>query len=338
MKETSYNILNEHAKQGVLSSSGIASGVMPSGGKAIVKDYDLFDKSAKIAVPIDIYLSSAENLTPKSDEASKKVLHNFKMLLMACGLEERLCGKLLDAAGNGLVQDGNINLDAFSYALGQSIDFGFTQYPEKIAFFGSSGVGKTTAIAKFAFYAKATLGKKTALVTLDSYKISGARQLGRIGEILDLPVYLARSSKDLILTLKELKQMDLILIDTAGCNVQELDRVHQISSWMDNYNVTQSAKSAFIKKILLLPAGSNVFDLRKMVQEFSGLTLSGLGITKADETCYFGPCLNTVLQHDFPVNFVTSGQNMDGGIETEKDGLVNKVVNLLFRANNMQVN
>jgi flagellar biosynthesis protein FlhF len=150
---------------------------------------------------------------------------------------------------------------------------------------------------------------------------------------LDLPVYLARSSKDLILTLKELTRMDLILIDTVGCNMQELDRVHQNSSWMDNYNATQSAKSAFIKKILLVPAGGNIFDLRKMVQEFSELKLNGLGITKTDETCYFGPCLNTVLQQAMPLNFVTSGQSMDEGIEIEKNGLANKVVNLLFRAN-----
>ena len=338
MKEATYNILSEHTKQGILSGAGGVFDVTPRGGKMVVKDYNLFDKSPKIAVPIDIYLSSTENLTQKSDEASKKVLNNFKVLLTACGLEERICKKLMDTAGNGLVKGGNINLDAFSYALEQSINLGFAECPEKIAFFGSSGVGKTTAIAKFAFYAKTKLGKKTALITLDSYKASGARHLGRIGEILDLPVYLVRSSKDLILTLKELARMDLILIDTVGCNVQELDRVHQISSWIDNYNATQSVKSTLVKKILLLPAGGNIFDLRKMVQEFSELKLSGLGITKTDETCYFGPCLNTVLQHALPLNFVTSGQSMDEGIEIEQSGLANKVVNLLFRANNMQVN
>ena len=340
MKHTTHDILTGRNAKAILTSHD----AMPGEKKVVVKDCNLLEKTPKVAVPVDIYLNTkntaltnlsaiARNAKAETamGAASKKVLHNFRLLLMAYGLEERICNKLLDTAGGNLVKDGNINLDAFSDALGQFVNFGFNEFPEKIAFFGSSGVGKTTAMAKFAYFAKEKLGKNTALVTLDSYKISGARHLGRIGEVLDLPVYLARSSKDLILTLNDLKQMDLVLIDTAGCNVQEMDKVHQVSSWMDNYDATQSEKSASIKKVLLLPAGSNVFDLRKMVQEFSELKLSGLGITKADETCYFGPCLNTVLQNTLSLNFVTSGQSMDEGIEVGRDALSKKVVNLLFR-------
>lgn len=340
-----YNTSNGYAEAGIFSGSES----ILTGNKVVVKDYDLFNRASKDVVKNAVTTTTsaaakeykeyaAENSAPKPDEASKKVLHNFKVLLTACGLEERFSNRLLGMAGTGLLKNGNINLDVFSNVLEQSADFGFGEYPEKIAFFGSSGVGKTTAMAKFALFAKTKLGKKTALITLDNYKISGARHLGRIGEVLKLPVYLVRSSKDLILTLRDLKRTDLILIDTIGCNVQEFDRVRPLSSWMDNYNALQSAKSALIKKVLLLPASSNVFDLRRMVQTFSELKLSGLGITKTDETCYFGPCLNTILQHTLPLNFVTSGQNMESGIETEKKELIKKVVNLLFQANNMQVN
>ncbi|MDR2337556.1 MAG: hypothetical protein LBE20_02775 [Deltaproteobacteria bacterium] len=289
--------------------------------KDIIKDCDLFSATASSVT------------RPTTSPQTQQVLSNFKTLLQACGLEGRFCNTLLERNTAELTFNGNINLDIFAKILGEYIQYGydFKNYPEKIAFLGRTGVGKTTTIAKFAQLAQSQFGKKVALITLDNQKIFSARYLGQIGETLDLPVYLVRSTKDLILTLNDLQKYNLILIDTVGCSNQNTDDFRQNNDWLESYNALQTMRSAKIKKLLLLPASNNVFDLKKTIQTFSEFKLNGLGITKTDETCYFGPCVNAVLQHNLPLNFITSGADIFKNLEIAKEIIAKLVVRLLFQ-------
>jgi flagellar biosynthesis protein FlhF len=289
--------------------------------KAIIKDCDLFNVTA----------AATTKSTPELQ--SQNVLNNFKTLLQACGLEGRFCNSLLEHNAEQLTFNGNINLDIFAKILGEYIQYGynFKNYPEKIAFLGASGVGKTATIAKFANLAKTQFGKKVALITLDNQKLFNARHLGQVGEMLDVPAYLVRNAKDLILTFNELHNFNLILIDTVGCSNQQIDIFRQNNNLLEHYNTTQLTGKAKIKKILLLPAGNNVFDLKKTIQTFSEFKLSGLGITKTDETCYFGPCVNAILQHNLPLNLITGGLDIFNNLEINSEVIAKEVVKLLFQ-------
>ncbi len=272
-----------------------------------------------------------EDVISKKKKTENPVLKNFKALLQASGLEDRFCELLIKNNEDDLIHNENINLDAFAKILARHITYGYKwrAEPEKIAFFGTSGVGKTTTIAKFAYQAKLA-GKNVAMITLDNHKMDGARQLGKFGEILNIPVHLVRGTRDLILTFKDLQNFNLILLDTTGYNAQEIEQIMKMGDTLNHYNFMRASQAEQIKKILLLPASANVYDLKKTINTFSILKLEGLGITKTNETCYFGPCINTLLQHKLPLHFVTSDRELTSSLTINEDKLSKQIINLLF--------
>ena len=92
------------------------------------------------------------------------------------------------------------------------------QKPRVVFFIGPTGVGKTTTIAKIASRFKVEKGKKVALFTADTYRIAAAEQLRTYANILDTPLKIVYSPKELNeeLTKAQEEEFDLVLVDTAG--------------------------------------------------------------------------------------------------------------------------
>src|SRR5690606_26350105 len=83
-----------------------------------------------------------------------------------------------------------------------------------VALVGPTGVGKTTTIAKLAANFRLRDNIKMGLVTVDTYRIAAVEQLRTYAEIIDLPMQVVSTPKEMQQALDEMVGLDLVLIDT----------------------------------------------------------------------------------------------------------------------------
>ena len=172
-----------------------------------------------------------------------------------------------------------------------------------VALVGPTGVGKTTSVAKLAARYLLRHGPRSvALITADDQRIGAHEQLKIYGQILDIPVRVARDHATLQAALSELRAHRLILIDTAGMSQRDVRLAEQLSM--------VRAGSAAVKLYLVLAANAQIAALEETVAAFSTTALQGAIITKADETSSFGGVLSVLSSHGLPVAYVSEGQRV----------------------------
>ncbi len=172
------------------------------------------------------------------------------------------------------------------------------------ALVGPTGVGKTTTVAKIA--ARCTLkhgASNIALITTDSYRIGAHDQLRIYGKILGVPVYSVKDEDDLQLTLSDLGNRFLVLIDTVGMSQRDKRLTEQIA--------LLAGRSSQVERILLVSAtaqGSTLDDVVRCYQQGGGL--AGAILTKLDEAMSLGTALDVIIRHKLPLHYVTNGQRV----------------------------
>lgn len=169
------------------------------------------------------------------------------------------------------------------------------------ALIGPTGVGKTTTVAKIAARCALTHGAQSvALLTTDSYRIGAHDQLRIYGRILGVPVHDVKDETDLELTLADLSDRHLILIDTVGMG----QRDQRIGEQLALFNLDS------ISTLLLLSANAQPSTLDDVARRYRNKHLAGCILTKLDETMAFGGCLDVAIRHRLALHFVTNGQRV----------------------------
>ena len=181
----------------------------------------------------------------------------------------------------------------------------------KILFFiGPTGVGKTTTIAKIASKFSVEQKKRIALLTTDTYRIAAAEQLRTYANILDVPFRVIYSLEEMHTALRDFKQYDYILIDTAGHSHQNEEQKNVMKDYLD------SVEEEMEKEVLLVVSATTKYkDLISIADTYSDMTEYKLIFTKLDETLTLGNLLNLRLHTGAAMSYVTCGQNVPDDIE-----------------------
>lgn len=170
------------------------------------------------------------------------------------------------------------------------------------ALVGPTGVGKTTTTAKLAARCVVRYGPdKIALLTTDGYRIGAHEQLRIYGRILGVPVHVVRDGDDLRHTLADLRDKHMVLIDTVG--MSQRDR-------MVAEQAAMLAHAGEVNRLLLLNATSRGDTLDDVVSAYSGDDLSGVILSKVDETASIAPALDVVIRHGLLLCYVANGQRV----------------------------
>jgi len=181
--------------------------------------------------------------------------------------------------------------------------------PKVVFFVGPTGVGKTTTIAKIASKFGVEEKKKVALLTADTYRIAAAEQLRTYANILEDPFRVIYSADEARTALKDFKDYDYILVDTAGHS-------HHNETQKENINdlIHCLGDSAEQEVYLVLSATMKYRDLVSIADTYSTLTSYKLIFTKLDETTTLGNLLNLKLHTGASLSYVTYGQNVPDDI------------------------
>lgn len=173
-----------------------------------------------------------------------------------------------------------------------------------VALVGPTGVGKTTSLAKLAARFAAHHGaENVALITTDHYRIGAYEQLATYGKIMGCPVKQAHDLAELEQILYQFRNRKLVLIDTAGMGQRDMRLYQQLDNLTANSRIP-------IRSYLVLSATGQRRVLQDAVNHFKRIPLSGVVLTKLDESVSLAGALSVLIQNGLPLSYVTDGQRV----------------------------
>lgn len=175
-----------------------------------------------------------------------------------------------------------------------------------VALVGPTGVGKTTTIAKLAANFRLREKCRVGLITVDTYRIAAVEQLRTYADIIDLPMEIVATPREMHQAVARMGDMDLILMDTAGRSPRDEVKIQELKSML--------AEAAPDEVHLVLSSVASAATLAKTAEQFATVGTSALILTKLDEALSLGNLLPLVQASHLPLSYLTHGQNVPDDI------------------------
>jgi len=175
-----------------------------------------------------------------------------------------------------------------------------------ILLLGLYGSGKTTTSSKLGNYF-AKRGFKVALVGLDVHRPAASEQLKQLAEKHKLNYFVDMSEKNPIKIWKkyekQLKDYNLIIVDTAGRHTLDEELIKEIKSIDKEVKPTE--------RILVIPADIGQAAKTQSQQFKDSVDISGVIITRMDSTAKAGGALTACAETHSGVYFIGSGEKVN---------------------------
>jgi len=175
-----------------------------------------------------------------------------------------------------------------------------------VALVGPTGVGKTTTIAKLAANFRLRDKKRVGLITVDTFRIAAVEQLRTYADIIDLPMHVVSTPREMRDAVNSLSSMDLVLLDTAGRSPHDDVKIQELKSFL--------VEAAADEVHLVLSATAGASSLEKMARQFGQVGTTHLLLTKLDEASSLGNLLPLVRTSKLPLSYLTDGQSVPDDI------------------------
>ena len=177
-----------------------------------------------------------------------------------------------------------------------------------VALVGPTGVGKTTTIAKLAANHRLKKRQSVGLITVDTYRIAAIEQLRTYADIIDLPMQVVSTPREMREAVHRLSGLDLILMDTAGRSPRDEIKIQELKAFLTEAGADEVH--------LVLSSGAGSKTLQQTARQFAAVGTTALILTKLDESTALGNLLPLFQSSGLPVSYLTNGQNVPDDIET----------------------
>lgn len=174
--------------------------------------------------------------------------------------------------------------------------------PRIIALVGATGVGKTTTAAKLAAWYSLRQGKNVALLSMDCYRVGATDQLRTYAKIMRLPCEVVLRQQDMQSAIARHTGADIIIIDTAGKSPYDATHITELQEWF--------SPCGDMEPHLVLSATTKKEDLHTAIKAYADLSVSGLILTKLDETRAYAALCQQVVASSLPVSYLCTGQRV----------------------------
>ncbi len=183
---------------------------------------------------------------------------------------------------------------------------GIRRSTQVVHFVGPTGVGKTTTIAKLAAEQTLKAGRKVGFITSDTYRIAAVDQLRTYATILNVPLEVVFSPSEVSRAFRQLKEKDLVFMDTAGRNFRNELYVSEVNSLLQSGNESET--------YLVLSLTGKFSDMSAVAEQFAVYGVERVLFTKQDETNAYGAILNLALEKGLKPTYVAYGQTVPDDI------------------------
>jgi flagellar biosynthesis protein FlhF len=175
------------------------------------------------------------------------------------------------------------------------------------ALVGPTGVGKTTTIAKLAANFRLKEKRRVGLITVDTYRIAAVEQLRTYADIIDLPMHVVSTPREMRETVERMSHLDLILLDTAGRSPKDEVRLQELKAFL--------TEAAADEVHLVLSSMTGARTLEQTAEQFATVGATSLILTKLDEVESPGNVLPVLRSSGLPLSYLTDGQNVPDDIQ-----------------------
>lgn len=311
---------NEQAKRSALETTEQLEARISSIASLLEKQI-VEQRQAKVAAVAATKEDSENQKANETEETSEKDNNNMDCLkliynqLINNEVDEKYINQMISEIEPTIKKDGSVeNILSGIYQkivlkLGKTEVLGIAHGKPKFVFFiGPTGVGKTTTIAKLASKLKIDRKLNVALFTADTYRIAAVEQLHTYANILQIPLTVIYSPEELKKAYEEIKNVDIVMIDTAGRSHKDKQQRDDIEKLINI--IPKEERDIF----LVLSVTTKYKDLVKITEAYSEITDYRLIFTKLDETDTLGNIFNVKLLTQAPLSYATFGQKVPNDI------------------------
>lgn len=247
----------------------------------------------------------------------KKIDENliiYRNELVKNGVDYNIATNILYKIGEQVSFDGKseeeikkiVSYNIVEY-LGKPEPIDIIDVPKVIFFIGPTGVGKTTTLAKIAAQLVIDGNYKIGLITADTYRIAAVEQLKTYSEILKLPLKIIYKPEEIYKAMAELKDNDIILVDTAGRSHKDIVQKNEIQELINSVK----NKEVF----LVLSMATDYLTLKSIIDQYGCIENYKIIFTKLDEAETYGNILNVKFETNNPLSYFAMGQNVPDDIK-----------------------
>jgi flagellar biosynthesis protein FlhF len=186
------------------------------------------------------------------------------------------------------------------------------------ALVGPTGVGKTTTIAKLAAYYRLKEKRDVGLITVDTYRIAAVEQLRTYADIIDLPMQVVSTPREMREAVRRLDGLDLVLMDTAGRSPRDEIKIQELKSFLNEARADEVH--------LVLSSVASARTLEQTARRFAAVGTTALILTKLDEATGLGNVVPLLRNSGLPLSYLTNGQNVPDDIETADAARLARVI------------
>lgn len=270
-------------------------------------------------------LSRASTKPPASDPPT--ALSQVYDDLLAAEVEEAFANELIESVRNSLstpeLNDATLVKSRATRLLEDEFQCSgpiriTTGLRRVVALVGPTGVGKTTTIAKLAADFHLREKQRVGLITVDTYRIAAVDQLRTYADIIDLPMEVVSTPREMRTALSRLADLDLILMDTAGRSPQDDLRIQELKAMLRE---AQADEVHIVLSGVASPA-----SMKQAAEQFTKAGATSLLFTKIDESTGLGNLLPVVRSSKLPISYITNGQDVPEDITSASRGKLARAI------------
>lgn len=235
------------------------------------------------------------------------------------GLEKRwvqdLIGQaLVELAADELVSSPNID----RFLMAQVSGVFSTPAPARrqsrnllsIGLVGPAGSGKTTTLIKLATHSEIFGKRQVGIITMDTRRLAAIEQIRTFSRISGIPLEVIYKPEQVSAARRRLQGMDVILVDTSGCNPRNEKGLQELHDMVDQADCNEVH--------LVLSATTRDRELNLICDKYRAIPYSHLIFTHADEAIQYGSMANVVRRVAKPVHYIGSGPSIPEDIRKLK--------------------
>jgi signal recognition particle subunit SRP54 len=199
----------------------------------------------------------------------------------------------------------------------------FSLKPQKILMAGLQGSGKTTTTGKLCRYFQRK-GLKVGAIGADNFRPGAYAQLETLCKKINVPSYGDPNEKDAVKIVKDglavLKDLDVIIVDTAGRHALEDDLIDEIMQ------VNDFLKPDHRWLVIDAALGQAARDQAKRFHEAIGI--DGVIVTKMDGTAKGGGAMSAVAETGSGIVFIGNGETIDDLDRFDANGFISRLLGM----------
>ena len=193
----------------------------------------------------------------------------------------------------------------------------------RIMLVGLHGSGKTTTCVKLAKYMNRK-GLRAGIICADTYRPGAYDQVAQLCDPSGIKYYGVKGGKDPLKILKEglkeLSNLDIVIIDTAGRHALEREMIEE----MIEVNRIAEPREKFLVMDASIGQGASA-----QAQAFNdAVGITGVVISKLDGTAKGGGALSAVSETNTPIKFIGTGETIDDMEPFDADGFISRLLGM----------